>query len=64
MKAKCINNDENNTNFTVGKDYELYESGIRTDWAKMWTYFYDWNKPVCFDTGSKFNFARCTFQII
>lgn len=64
MKAKCIENKLNNTNFTIGKTYELSKNGIRTDWAGMWTHFADYNKIECFNIGSVFEFGTCKFEIV
>lgn len=63
MKAKCIENKHNNSNFTEGKEYEMSEKGIRSDWGRMWAKFEDWNKPKNFNIGDVFEFAMCKFQI-
>ena len=64
MKAKCIDNRYNNSNFTKDKEYEMSYNGVRCDWGGMWTKFRDWDKPNNFDVGSIFEFAMCKFQII
>ena len=64
MKAKCIENSMNNTNFTEGKEYEMNKEGLRSDCAGMWVHFKDFNKPTDYSTGSIFNFGMCKFQII
>ena len=64
MKAKCVKNEINNTNFTVNKEYEMFEGGIRTDCAGMWVHFGDWNRPKSFKKESVFKFAQCEFEIL
>ena len=64
MKARCIENKHNNSNFSKGKEYEMSQDGVRCDWGGMWTKFRDWDKPNNFDVGSIFEFAMCKFQII
>ena len=64
MKAKCIENKLNNTNFTIGKTYELSKVGIRTDWGGIWTHFDNRDKPKCFNIGSIFDFGICKFEIV
>lgn len=63
MKAKCIRNQSNNSNFKLNKEYELSNTGIRTEWGGMICHFEDWNKPKTFDTGDVFDFASCEFEI-
>lgn len=63
-KAKCIKNNNRNVNFTVGKEYELSESGIRSNWGGMWINFAPYNKPKSFQKGDRFFFAACEFQIV
>lgn len=41
MKAKCIENKSNNSNFKLGKEYELFSTGIRTEWGGMRCLFED-----------------------
>lgn len=64
MKAKCIENKFNNTNFTIGETYELSKNAIRTNWARMWTPFEYYNKPKCFNIGDIFDFGMCKFEIV
>jgi hypothetical protein len=64
MKAKCIENECNNTNFTIGKTYELSEKWIRTDCSGMCCHFKDYNKPKSFNIGSTFYFGMCKFKIV
>lgn len=64
MRAKCIDNRYNNSNFTKDKEYEMSYNGVRCNWGGMWTKFRDWYKPNNFDVGSIFEFAMCKFQII
>lgn len=64
MKAKCIENNLHNTNFTIGKIYEMKTTAIRTDWGGMWVGFEDWSKPTNFNVGDVFEFGLCKFEII
>ena len=64
MKALCTENKSNNSNFTVGKIYEMHKNGIRTDWSGIFTSFKDYDKPDSFDVGSIFNFGMCKFEIV
>ena len=63
MQAECVTNSCNNTNFTVGKTYELCEIGIRSNWGGMWCHFNDRNKPHSFVKGTIFEFGMCEFII-
>lgn len=64
MKAACIENKFNNSNFTVGKVYEMHKGGIRTDYSGIFTSFKDYNKPKNFNVGSIFDFGLCKFEIV
>lgn len=64
MKAKCIENKLNNTNFTIGKIYELFKDGIKTDWGEICCHFKDCNKPKSFNVGNVFDFGMCKFKIV
>lgn len=64
MKAKCVENKLDNTNFTIGKTYDMTEDAIRTDWGGLWRHFKAWNKPKSFETGNVFDFALCKFEIV
>jgi hypothetical protein len=64
MKAKCVENKLNNTNFTIGKTYELSNNGMRTNWGGIWTHFKNYNKPKNFNIGSMFDFGMCKFEIV
>lgn len=63
MKAKCIENKYGNTNFILGKLYEMSKDGVRCDWG-MWTKFENWNRPSSFKIMDVFEFAMCKFQIV
>ena len=64
MKAKCLENKMRNTNFTIGKIYDMSRDAIRTNWGGMWTHFKNYNKPKSFEVGHVFDFAFCKFEII
>lgn len=60
MNSICIENNYNNTNFTVGKMYEYKENGrIRTDCGNMWTKNYEPFKII----DNVFECGMCKFQI-
>lgn len=59
MQCICIENNYNNTNFTVGKIYEYKEDGyIRTNWGNMWTKSY---KPFKIEDNT-FECGMCKFR--
>lgn len=72
MVCKCIENSHGNTNFTVGKEYEMTKASrrendfgcIRTDFGGLFTAFQAYNKPKSYETGSVFEFALCKFEIL
>ncbi len=64
MKAMCVENKFCNTNFTVGKSYELFKHGIRTNFGGICVSFHDCNKPENFEVGSIFSFGLCKFEIV
>lgn len=64
MKAICFENKCNNSNFTVGKVYELSNNGIRTNWGGIFVLFENYNKPKSFKIGSVFDFGLCKFKIV
>lgn len=60
MQCICIENNYNNTNFTVGKIYEYKEDGhIRTDCGNMWIKSY---KPFQIEDNI-FECVMCKFQV-
>lgn len=60
MNCVCVENNYNNTNFTVGKNYEYKLDGhIRTDWANMWIKDY---KAFEIENGV-FECGLCKFRV-
>ena len=64
MKAVCTENKLFNSNFTVGKIYDMNKNGIRTDWGGIFTPFEDYDKPSSFNVGTVFDFGMCKFEIV
>lgn len=64
MRVKCKENNSNNTNFTVGKEYELSHNGVRCNLRDMLIHFEDYDRPRSFTIGIIFDFAMCKFEIV
>lgn len=60
MNCICIENNHNNSNFTVGRKYEYKEEGyIRTNWGGMWAKSHEPFKII----NNVFECGLCKFKI-
>lgn len=62
MQCKCIDNQSNNGNFTLGRIYIVEENvGI---WQPILFRFRDFDNPGKLSEGTIFEFAMCKFYVI
>ena len=64
MKAKCIENSNQDTTFTLNQEYELSQEGLYSNLGPFWIRFSSWNKPESFKEGNTFYFGLCKFKIV
>lgn len=64
IMCKCVSNPHHNSNFTVGKTYEVSMEGIRCNFGGMWIHFEEHSIPKELKSGHLFKAFMCGFLVL